>query len=77
MSATISIQINQNLYEHAKQDAAIEHRTIDGQIAYWAEIGRAAMDNPDLPIGFITESLDSMKEPSENALPFIPRSRSK
>ena len=27
MSATISIQINQNLYEHAKQDAAIEHRT--------------------------------------------------
>jgi hypothetical protein len=36
MSATISIQINQNLYEHAKQDAAIEDRTIDGQIVYWA-----------------------------------------
>jgi hypothetical protein len=29
MSATISIQISQNLYKHAKQDAAIEHRTID------------------------------------------------
>ena len=25
-----------NLYKHAKQDAAIEHRTIDWQIAYWA-----------------------------------------
>ena len=31
------------------------------------------MNNPDLPIGFITESLASMKEPSENALPFIPQ----
>ena len=77
MSASISIQINQNLYEHAKQDAVIEHRTIEGQIEYWAEIGRAAIDNPDLPIGFIAESLASMREPRENALPFIPRSRSK
>ena len=77
MSASISIQINQNLYEHAKQDAVIEHRTIEGQIEYWAEIGRAAIDNPDLPIGFIAESLASMRESRENALPFIPRSRSK
>ncbi len=77
MSASISIQINQNLYEHAKQDAVIEHRTIEGQIEYWAEIGRAAIDNPDLPIGFIAESLASMREPRENTLPFIPRSRSK
>jgi hypothetical protein len=72
MSAALSSQINQNLYEQAKQDAAIEHRTIDGQIAYWAE-----MDNPDSPINFIAESLASMKEPRENALPFIPRSHSK
>jgi len=72
MSASISIQINQNLYEHAKQNAAIEHRTIEGQIEYWAEIGCAAIDNPDLPIGFIAESLASMKEQRENALPFIP-----
>ena len=55
----------------------IAHRTIDGPIEYWAEIGRAAIDNPDLPISFIAESLASMREPRENALPFIPRSRSK
>jgi len=77
MSASISIHINQNLYEHAKQNAAIEHRTVEGQIEYWAEIGRAAIDNPDLPIGFITESLASMREPRENALLFIPRNRNK
>lgn len=77
MSKSISIQIDQNLYDHAKQDAAIDHRTIEGQIEYWAEIGRAAIDNPDLPIDFIVESLASMKEPRENVLPFIPRSRRK
>jgi hypothetical protein len=74
MSASISIRINQALYEQAKQDASIEHRTIAGQIEFWAQLGRAAIDNPDLPIGFIAESLASMREPREQAQPFVPRS---
>lgn len=77
MSASISIRINQNLYEQAKQDAAVEHRSITGQIEFWAQLGRAAIDNPDLPISFIAESLASMKEPREQSEPFIPRSRNK
>lgn len=77
MSASISIRINQNLYEQAKQDAAIENRSITGQIEFWAQLGRAAIDNPDLPISFIAESLASMKEPREQSQPFIPRSRNK
>jgi hypothetical protein len=75
MSASISIRINQELYEQAKQDAEIEHRSISGQIEFWAKLGRAAIDNPDLPISFIAESLASMREPREQAQPFIPRSR--
>lgn len=75
MSASISIRINQELYEQAKQDAEIEHRSISGQIEFWAKLGRAAVDNPDLPISFIAESLASMREPREQAQPFIPRSR--
>lgn len=74
MSASISIRINQELYEQAKQDAEIEHRSISGQIEFWAKLGRAAIDNPDLPISFIAESLASMREPREQAQPFIPRS---
>lgn len=74
MSASISIRINQELYEQAKQDAEIEHRSISGQIEFWAKLGRAAVDNPDLPISFIAESLASMREPREQAQPFIPRS---
>ena len=49
MSASTSIRINQDLYEQAKQDAALEHRSIAGQIEFWARVGRAALDNPDLP----------------------------
>jgi hypothetical protein len=61
---------------HGGSEAAAEHRTIAGQVEYWAEVGRAALDNPDLPVSFIAESLASMAEPRETATPFAPRRRS-
>ena len=64
MSVSTSIRINQDLYEQAKQDAVLEHRSIAGQIEFWARVGRAALDNPDLPVSFVAESLASMSEPS-------------
>ena len=75
MPATTSIRIDQSLYNQAKADAATEHRTIAGQIEFWAKVGRAALDNPDLPVSFVAESLASMAEPREDATPFVPRSR--
>lgn len=74
MSATTSIRIDQTLYDQAKADAVAEHRTIAGQVEFWAKLGRAALDNPDLPVSFIAESLASMAEPREQAVPFVPRS---
>jgi hypothetical protein len=75
MTTTTSIRIDQNLYDQAKIDAAAEHRTIAGQVEFWAKVGRAALDNPDLPVSFIAESLVSLAEPRELATPFVPRSR--
>ena len=75
MSATTSIRIDHSLYEQAKADAAAEHRTIAGQVEFWAKVGRAALDNPDLPVSFVAESLVSLSEPREQSTPFIPRSR--
>ncbi|MBD5803285.1 hypothetical protein AZOA_27210 [Azoarcus sp. Aa7] len=75
MSATTSIRIDQTLYNQAKADAAAEHRTIAGQIEFWAKVGRAALDNPDLPVSFIAESLASMAEARDEATPFVPRGR--
>jgi hypothetical protein len=75
MSATTSIRIDQALYDQAKADAAGEHRTIAGQVEFWAKVGRAALDNPDLPVAFVAESLAALAEPREQATPFVPRSR--
>ena len=75
MSATTSIRIDHSLYEQAKADAAAEHRTIAGQVEFWAKVGRAELDNPDLPVSFVAESLVSLSEPREQSTPFIPRSR--
>ncbi|MBC7435328.1 MAG: ParD-like family protein [Bdellovibrionales bacterium] len=76
MASTTSIRIDQTLYNQTKADAAAEHRTIAGQIEFWAKVGRAALDNPDLPVSFISEFLTSMAEPREDATPFVPRNRS-
>lgn len=77
MSNTISVRIDRELYEQAKADALAEHRTIPGQIEFWAKVGRAAIDNPDLPVSFIVEALASLAEPREQATPFKPRSTRK
>lgn len=74
MSRSTSIRIGQTLYNQARSEAIVEHRTIAGQIEYWAKIGRAALDNPDLPASFIAESLASLAEPREGTTSFVPRS---
>ena len=77
MTTSTSIRIDQKLYEQAKGEALAEHRTIAGQVEYWAKVGRAALDNPDLPVSFIAESLASMAESRGEATPFVPASRGK
>ena len=77
MSGSTSIRIAQQLYEQAKQDAVVEHRSIAGQIEFWARVGRTALDNPDLPVDFIVASLASLAEPREQAQPFVPRTSSR
>ena len=61
------VRIDDTLYEQARAEAKIERRTIAGQIEFWAMVGRAALDNPELPVTFVAESLLSMSEPRESA----------
>ena len=70
-----SVRIDDRLYEQARAQAKTEHRTIVGQIQYWAMVGRAALDNPDLPVTFVAQSLAALAEPREQATPFMPRSQ--
>lgn len=69
------VRIEDDLYISARDQAKAEHRTIAGQIEFWAKVGRAALDNPDLPIDFIAESLISLAEPAKDAVAFVPRSK--
>ncbi len=69
------VRIDDALYEQAKAEARIEHRTIAGQIEFWAMVGRAALDNPDLPVSFIADSLASLSESRDDFTPFTPRSK--
>ena len=67
------VRIDPELYERAKIEAAIEHRTIAGQIEFWAQVGRAAIENPDLPVNFVIELLAAVKEPLSDKAPFLRR----
>jgi len=59
---SVSIRVNDELYNLAKTQAKAEFRTIPSQIEYWARVGRAAMDNPDLPIEMVEKLLIAMNE---------------
>jgi len=72
---SVSVRIDDTLVDQARIAAKAEFRTVQGQIEFWAKVGRAALDNPDLPASFIAECLMSMNEPRDEAEPFVPRIR--
>jgi hypothetical protein len=55
------IRINSDLYKSAKLAAVPGRRTVSQQVQYWAEVGRACIDNHDLPVNFVIDSLESLK----------------
>jgi len=69
---SMPVRIDDSLYQQARAHAKAEHRTIAGQIEFWAEVGRTAMENPDLPIDFVCELLIARAEGRELATPFSP-----
>lgn len=44
----VAMKLSDDLIEDAKTVAAAEHRSVPKQIEYWARIGKAVLDNPDL-----------------------------
>ena len=51
------IIIDDELYNDAKHAAEAEDCTVPLQISHWAKIGKAALENPDLPGEFIKDIL--------------------
>jgi hypothetical protein len=67
---SMPVRIEADLYNRAKKEAAVEHRTIAGQIEFWAQVGRACIDNPDLPVNFVIDSLASLETPEKDKKSF-------
>lgn len=59
---SVAVRIENEIYEAAKKSAGAEFRTVPGQVNYWAMIGKVALENPDLPIEFIRETLAAKKQ---------------
>ncbi|RLE23755.1 MAG: hypothetical protein DRJ08_02025, partial [Acidobacteria bacterium] len=53
----VPIRVDEKLYNEAKSTAAAEYRSISGQIGFWAQVGKTALDNPDLPVELIRDIL--------------------
>lgn len=66
----VPIRIDEAIYNEAKKIARSEFRTIPSQIEYWASIGKCVLDNPDLPIEFIKETLLAKRQDRSLAEPF-------
>ena len=66
----IPIRIDEEIYNAARNVANAECRSIPQQIEYWAKIGKCALDNPDLPIEFLMDTLKSKQLDRSLAEPF-------
>lgn len=69
------VRIDDGLYEQAKLASKGECRTIAGQLEFWAKVGKAALDNPDLPTEFIRDLLLARAEDKTQLTPFVPGHR--
>lgn len=69
---SVTIRIDESVYDAAAKTAKAECRTIPHQIEYWAKIGKAALDNPDLPIDFVRDIVVALSQDPSLAEPFTP-----
>lgn len=63
-----SVRLDDTFVREAQVYADANHRTVPKQIEHWAQIGRIAEDNPDLPYEFIKDALVATAEMDAGAV---------
>lgn len=63
-----AIKISDELVNAAKPYASAMQRSVTKQIEYWAKLGKAAEENPDLPVGMILDLMVSIEEANAGML---------
>lgn len=64
----VALKLSDELIDLAKPHAAAEHRSVPKQIEYWARLGKAVEDNPELPYQFIKDTLLAVAEANAGQL---------
>jgi ParD-like antitoxin of type II bacterial toxin-antitoxin system len=59
---SVAMNLSDDLVEMAKPHAAAESRSVPMQIEYWARLGKAVEENPELPLQFIKDTLLAAQE---------------
>jgi len=59
---TTAVRVSENLVREARLLAAVESRSVTGQIEHWARVGKCAEENPDLTYRLIKDILIGMEE---------------
>jgi hypothetical protein len=59
---SVALKLSDELVELAKPHALAGHRSVPKQIEYWARLGKAFEDNPDLSLQFIKDTLLALQE---------------
>ena len=63
-----AIKLSDELVNSARPYANAMQRSVTKQIEYWAKLGKAAEENPDLPVGMILDILVSREEAKAGVL---------
>ena len=59
---SVNVKLPDKLVDSARQQGAVERRSAPKQIEYWSQIGKIAVENPDLPFSVIREILVADQE---------------
>ena len=67
-----AVRISDTLAQKAKQRSKVMHRSVAGQIEYWAQMGEILEENPDLSFQFVQDILIGREEASlaEDLIPY-------
>jgi len=61
-AVAVALKLSDSLVEDARVVGAAEHRSVPKQIEYWARIGKAVLENPDLPLQVIQDTMLALEE---------------
>lgn len=62
---SVAVKISDELISEARVYSRVNHRSLTGQIEFWAKIGKCIEENPDLSFSEIKEMLLGLEELKE------------